>query len=486
MTIAVSIITFILAIVLIISETAIGYYRGLRRNLIRAAVICVVAILLLFIAPPLAKSIANKPAIAGKISASLLKISDFSKENSKVLQDSAVNAIAICLSPIVYVALFFLFKLFTWGIFIVILRYRNKQLGDNKPVLSKKDRIYGAVVGGVYSLLIGAILFMPLSAYSEYIAKSTQIAMNADAKENVYSIAFGNKNYQAITNYRKSPAYHLYQYTGTKLIGDAMFASLSSDTIKGNKYTAKTYIESVSTIYYSAKTFMSGVSDTSDQTGNEKFIASLNTLVDEFADKNLLVASEDEKVSLLNNLIHKPGGISKNLILKNMLENTEYSSLDAFKNDMGLFSKTATLLNEKDVLSDFLKDSSDGSKANTLDKLDETTINQIADQLYNMDAAEAVVPTVIATFLDKALGEGQLVVDSPEITQNFPDTKEDFITVCNTGKRIADYLNNQQAVKDEESTKVFQEDVKKLKNNKLISSQTYNKLQTIIESKLEK
>ncbi|MBP1756759.1 MAG: hypothetical protein H6Q59_3157, partial [Firmicutes bacterium] len=356
MTLIIGIITTIITLLIIALEVMIGYERGIRRNLIRTVMLIGVAALTMCITSPIVEFVVRKLVVTNRLNDYLYGLTGVNPGGLYFFQESAVNLFTIFLNPFVYVVLFWIFKFITFGIYLLMDRYViNKKLTKLFPSPTKKSCIGGAILGGFYAILIGAIFFMPVSAYSELLQR-TETATIAAGQTGGVSELLGANRYRMAVGYHNTPAYYFYKYTGTKLLGDAMFSSLTKKNVAIATISVDQSIPSIVKVYYASKVLRNGITQNQSAEEYTDYINSLNIIVDEYSTNELIIGTEEEKVALVNDLLKQGDVFADSSMAQSIMTNMDYTSLSAFQQDIKTLTEFSSLLREKGILTDLLKD----------------------------------------------------------------------------------------------------------------------------------
>jgi hypothetical protein len=402
------------------------------------------------------------------------------------VHESAVNLFTVFLNPFVYVVLFWIFKLISFGIYLFLDRFIfNRKLKKLFPSPSKKSSISGAILGGFYAILIGAIFFMPVSAYSELLHTTEQATLTAEGQKGAISGLLGEGNYNLAVSYRNTPSYYFYKYTGSKLLGDAMFSSLSKKNVLVTTVSVEKYVPSIAKVYQASKVLLRGVNQGATSSEIDVYLTSFQVVVEEFSSNDLLTGTDEEKLTMVHQVLKQDQVLPENDILKSLMSNMEYSSMEAFEQDMKTLAEFSSLLNEKNLLTGVMSNSSELSAEVILNILDDEFIIQLADKLYTMDQAELFVPMITEKLLGLLLGDTNAGVMTLGKIENFADTKQEFIDVCNSGKKLAYLIHNDMSIDENEARTLLEDSLAILRNSKLISEDTLQRLELILQDKIE-
>jgi hypothetical protein len=483
MTLIIGIITTIITLLIIALEVMIGYERGLRKNLFRAVMLILVAFLTLLVTTPIVELIVRELILTNNLYDYLYQLTGVYPGSYGFVQESAVNMFTVFLNPFIYVVLFWVLKLISFGLYLLIDRYIiKKKFMKLFPCPTRRSSIAGGVLGGIYAILIGAIFFMPISAYSELLQDTEKASIVMEGEEGSVSELFGSDNYHIAVSYQRTPSYYFYKYTGSKYLGDAMFSTLSKKKTEAATVSVNRYIPSIVRVYQAAK-ILQGINQGSNTSDIEGLINSFNVIVEEIASQELITGTDQEKLSLMKDYLQKSTIINENSVLQVFTENMDYESFADLKQDIKVMSEFSSLLKEKDMLSDLINNTPKLSPKELIEKLDEDFIVQIADMLYSMNQAELIVPMITEKLLSLLLEDGGIGSDALNQFENFGDTKQEFIEVCQSGKQLA-YLMNYE-VDEEKAIKFLEESLIVIRNSKLIHKDTLQQLEQIIGKKLK-
>lgn len=484
MTLVIGIITTIITLLIVALEVMIGYERGIRRNLIRTLMLIGVAALTLYATSPIVEYIVRKLIVTDKLYDYLYSLTGVQPEGFFFLKESAVNLFTVFLNPFVYVVLFWVFKFITFGIYLLMDRYIIKRkLTKLFPNPTRKSCIAGALLGGVYAIMIGAIFFMPVSAYSELLQKTEKAAITEEEQGTVSELLGANR-YRLAMGYHNSPSYYFYKYTGSKLLGDLMFHSLTNKKVDGTTVSADRYIPSLVKVYHASKIMKQGLSQRFTSTEYEEYMDSLNIMVEQYAANDLILGTEEEKLSFINEVIKQSTELTDNELLKSMMTNMEYSSLTAFEQDIKTLTEFTTIMKEKDILDELIQNTSDITPKEFILSLDGATINTMTEKLYSLDQANVIVPMITKKLLGVMLGDGILGDSTLTKIENFAATKQEFSKICDAGKQLSTLLDKDTPMNKAEAERLLNESMAVLEKSKLIDAATLQSVKEIINRKL--
>ncbi|MDF2908597.1 MAG: hypothetical protein K0R34_3918, partial [Herbinix sp.] len=365
----IGIITTIITILIVALETMIGYERGIRRNLIRTIMLILVAVLTLYLTPPVVELIVRELIVTNRLNLYLYGLTGVNPSYYLFVQESAVNMFTVFLNPFTYVVLFWVLKLISFGLYLLIDRYIiKKKLMKLFPCPTRRSCIAGGVLGGIYAVLIGAVFFMPISAYSELLQETEKASIVMEGEDGSISDLLGSDNYHIAVSYQRTPSYYFYKYTGSKYLGDAMFSTLSKKKTEAVTVSVNRYIPSIVRVYQAAK-ILQGINQGSNATDIEGYINSFNVIVEEFASQELITGTDQEKLSLMKDYLQRSTVINENSVLQAFTANMDYESMATLQQDMKVMTEFSSLLKEKEMLSDILNYTSELSPQELIEKM---------------------------------------------------------------------------------------------------------------------
>ncbi len=483
MILVIGIITTIITLLIVALEIMIGYERGIRKNLIRAVMLTLVAILAIYLTPSMVELIVRELLVTNKLNDYLYGLTGINPINYHFIQESVKNIFTVFLNPFVYVAIFWGLKLISFGLYLLLDRFIiKKKLVKLFPCPTKRSSIAGGVLGGIYAILIGAIFFMPISAYSELLQETEKASIVIEGEDGTVSELIGSENYDVAVSYQRTPSYYFYKYTGSKYLGDALFSALSQKKTESATVSADRYLPSITKVYQATKV-LQGMKENADIEDIEIYISSLNVILEELASQDVITGTDQEKLSLVKDYLQQSPAVKENSLLQSIITKMDYESIDALQQDIRRLSDISALFKEKDLLSDIMNITSELSPQELVDKMDEKFILQAADMLYSIDQAELIVPYITEKLLGLLLEDGGVGAEALYQIENFGDTKQEFIQVCQAGKQLAYLMNH--PVDEAETIKVLDESLEVIQNSKLIRKDTLQGIKQILAGKLD-
>ena len=484
MTLVIGIITTIITILIVALEVMIGYERGVQRNIIRTLMLVGVAVVTLYATSPVVDIIVRKLIVTDKLYDYLYSLTGVQTTGFFFLKESAVNMFSVFLNPFVYVVMFWAFKFITFGIYLLMDRYIiNRRFTKLFPRPSKKSCIAGAFLGGIYAIMIGAIFFMPVSAYSELLQKTEKAAITEGAPGTVSEL-LGASRYRVAVGYLNTPSYYFYKYTGTKLLGDLMFTSLTRKEVDATTVSANQYIPSLVKVYHASKVLKRGLSQRFTLAEYEEYKDALNIIIEQYSTKELILGTEEEKLTFVNAVLKNSAKQTDNELLQSMMVNMDYSSIVAFSQDIETLTEFSTLMMEKGILDEIMNSAADITPREFIQILDEATIDQMTGKLYSLDQAKVIVPLIAEKLLGVMLGDGKLGDSTVHDIENFAATEQDFLKICNAGKQLASLINKDMPIEKAEIERLLNKNLAVLEKSELIDAATLESVKEIINQKL--
>ena len=120
-----------------------------------------------------------------------------------------------------------------------------------------------------------------------------------------------------------------------------------------------------------------------------------------------------------------------------------------------------------------------------LEKLDtsiftDAFIDEGADAIYELNLAEAVLPSAIDMVLESVLAEMDVKVVPHEDIKDFKSTKQDFKDLLKLVKELAELVEDADKLTTMSDVKAALNKVAKLKNSPFIAAETYANLETTL------
>lgn len=508
-----SVATLVLALVFIAAEAGLGALRGMKKELCRVGSLFAIGLLLFFLVPGLAKTI-----ILTVVSLIYPGGSTFSEVAGMIAADMNLDAavlgstietilalVASLLVPFVFVALFWVCKLISWPIFaLVCLIIRNVRkpfpdAADNTVVASPTEeagqdgaaqevaatedesvkvggvavtkqrkpdlteRLIGAAIGLVVGLFLGALTFMPL----------TQLSKTVDTvgKDTVAELA-GDEVADMVFFWSESPAGSLYRVTQLESLFGLLHNSLAKVEIEDRVYEAKSLNE-VLEIVPDVLALAEDLED-ADLQQVASVAEPIKGIVESVLDISLF--SEQDKMGLVRYVAREALSetAEEKVLAADALEAVEKMEFAELKNDvLGAIDLIVVL--DRHGLTDSKK----------LEKLDtsiftDAFIDEGADVIYELNLAEAVLPSAIDMVLESVLAEMDVKVVPHEDIKDFKSTKQDFKDLLKLVKELAELVEDADKLTTMSDVKAALNKVAKLKNSPFIAAETYANLETTL------
>ncbi len=286
-------------------EVFLGAKRGAIHSGIRAGLWLVgsalAALLARVIAKPIVTAILRANGGAGNKAAAVMGTFAADKGLDAGIADSisgpAAGWVMSLAIPVVFVVLYFIFKLMTFllGLLVEYLMDKNKSEDDKKqvPVWS---RIVGGLVGAILALVSCAVLVSPLSGVTHVVRKSG----NLDAVLNTITIVSDDSGDTAsmiedfYNSVESSPAAYVLRYTGAEAIANGVYSI--------NSRVSSSYVgaDEAETKRYSFPDMLSGIMNISESAEKVlRLIDSDNYTIRELTDSMEVLVMSVVKTELL-------------------------------------------------------------------------------------------------------------------------------------------------------------------------------------------
>lgn len=520
-----SVVTLVLALIFIAAEAGLGALRGMKKELCRVGTLFAIGLLLFFLVPGLAKTIILAivnviyPGGSSFSDAAGLIAADLKLDAASVgsMIETVLALVASVLVPFVFVALFWVCKLISWPIFaLVCLIIRNvrkpfpeadapvQESDMNAPVKateaeaavaeqddaqkqevaataepesvtvagvpvtkqSKPDtteRLIGAAIGLVAGLFLGALTFMPLA----------QLSKTADVvgKDTVAELA-GDEIADTVFFWSESPAGGLYRVTQLEGLFGLLHNSLAKVEIEDRVYEAENLNE-VLEIVPDVLALVDEL-ENADLESVAAVAEPMKDVVESVLDISLF--SENDKMQMVQYVANEALSetAEKNALAADALEAVEGMQYAELKNDV-LTAIDLIVVLDRHGLTDTKK----------LEKLDasvltEGFINESADVIYELNLAEAVLPSAIDMALESVLSEMDVKVVPHDEIADFKSTKQDFKDLLMLVTKLTELVEDADKLTTVSDVKAALNEVAKLKNSPFIAAETYANLETTL------
>ncbi len=502
------ILPIVLVLIIIAIEAIIGYRRGFLCNTFRFILLIIAVLLSLPISAFITDMLVKSSMISDRVDSLLGQIPYQVLAESQMLDSAVSNAFIIVLRPFVYVIVFCVLKLISWGIYLLVIHiYSKTELTQKYDILMKKYPICGLAIGVVYSFIFAAILIMPISSYSNILIEAEKLTkvQQADDGESIVSMStsasnmkqnilpednqgiitrlIGDTTYETIENITENPLHYILRYSGAELVSSTIFRSVSTLNYGGARITANEYILQAAQAGQDIVILTDSLGQKVEERDYTAIIQSTTSLIQLYTESNLLLVSEEDKLDLIRELVDSTKIIQENELLKRLSDQMKYDSIEILEKELDNLVALANTLNSNELI-DYFVTSNSSDTQDLISKLDETTIQQVVDELYNMELAQTVVPTLMGILVKELAGEDTIDITYPESFTDFSATKDDFIAICDEAKRIQYLMENTQDFDVLVDGAKLEEDIQTLENTELISSQTSMSLVQILRKRL--
>lgn len=500
-----SIITLVLALVFIAVEAGLGALRGMKKELCRVGSLFAIGLLLFFLVPGIAKAIIWAgmeliyPNITSFADVAGILAADMNMDTSVGFMIETILALAASLLvPFVFVALFWVCKLISWPIFaLVCMIVRNARkpfpqaattvpessgaangepeyaateesvmvggvavTKQRKPDMT--ERLIGAAIGAVAGLFLGALTFMPLAQLSKSVA--------VVGKETVAEITDG-ETADIVCFWSESPAGTLYRVTQLEDLFGLLHNSLARVEIEDRVYEAKDLNEVLAIVPQVLE--LAEELDDADAKSIASVAEPIKGTVETVLDISLF--SEDEKMGLIQYVAREAlsDTAKQDKLTADVLETVEGMEYAELKNDILAAIDLIVVLDRYGL--------TDTNKID-VSAFSEAFIDESTDVIYEMNLAEALLPSAIDMAVESVLSELDVNFVPHEDIADFKNTKQDFKDLLKLAKELVELTED---VEDGNLTtmsevKAALNEVAKLKNSPFIAAETYTNLETAL------
>ena len=437
----ISVALFALVGIYVILGIYFGIKRGFTKSLIRFFTVGASAIGALIIATMSSATIVKSVIDSGAENQSVIEmLGSYSEEIVNAIPEffrpllgeiSAETAVvfvmmfvAIAVTPVLFVALFYAFRILTMLIYTV-LGGLSGAIGYGKGSVST---LLGAAVGLAQGLLISAVIIIPVSGLCDMAVEARSHLINDEGTTSEYVL----DAYEIIDDVTDNPLFELVD----KFSGNVVYEKMITVTIGDHTYNMAD--ECIGALEIAADLLPLAEGDFNWKHPTEEQKAVFESVVDDVA-KNELFASLTSDVMhgmaasiQSENIDLGLSGAPKALVndVMNLFRTAENSTISG---DMHLFVDIYMIMCDRNLMDSFVSaDSTAIRDALTTTGADgRTAIDVILSRLNEYDRAQPIVTSFTKLSLTVMMGTTELDEDTQKL---YDDVKEDITTVLNHNK----------------------------------------------------
>lgn len=463
-----------------------GVVRGFKKQSFRLVWVVGIAVLLFFITPLITKALLNfnlsflgfgyrgvQLTSINEFVINLVTSYDVMGEYAKIFADNkevvlmVVSLVGIFINTILYVLLFWIFKIILWPIWAMFsAAIIKKRDAEGKKL--KKRRALGMCVGVVLGVFVGATTIMPimgvLNIASAVEYETSEIEMDNDGnqvsdkngkpvrsgKNGIITTLGGEQAGDLIRAYNTSIPYNILKYSGIESTNMFTFNALSTVRINNQNISLQNEVTSAVKAYSVFNELSKIDFRNYDKQKLSQMLDLVQKLSDNFFEIKTISAVGDKILPYVINeiltndhfILALPAtgdGVKDYAIRQTLTQVKDITVLD-LKNEVNCVLNIAKLLNSKDILAPVLN--GDFDPYTIPDKISVTDAEAITNQIFAMKTIGSAVPVVInASFMFIA---NELEVKNFSVEEqvvSIDEVKKLLNTVINVGLRAYNSLD---------------------------------------------
>lgn len=450
-----------------------GLIRGLKKTVFRGVWLMITALILFFVTPFITQMVYTfdisflNLTIEG-IDITTLKsfVETYIAQNPDIaflaaenefIHSVVVNLPGIFLNFILYVLLFWIFKILLYPIWAICsaIFIKKKNIKGEKL---KKHRLLGALVGVVIGLFVGSTTLMPvfnMVTLAQQIEEATK--EQSSTNTGLLTELMGSDYYSMIGGVKGSYADKIYSYTGFQQLNGAIFNGLTTTVINEQEINLKTEVLIALNTYSLATQLMDMGFDDLDQQKIDDLLVILDDLVETVFSSGLLASFANKAIPLVateavsgNNDLIKLPTTDNEIADQAMVDAVNQIKTVTFKNigsDLRKLISIAKTLNDENIITEAqtMLENNTGSNQDYLDfagLLNEELINSVMQDLTSTTLLTKLMPVgldaVISYGVDMLDIEGFALTNASVTSQNLYNL---FSGVLNTALIIANSVD---------------------------------------------
>lgn len=438
-----------------------GFIRGLRKTSSRAIFLLLTAIITIFVTPLVTKFILNIGTtvtvmdneskvvpLSESFSFMIDEIVGYKlTQNYPILRDILINIPRAIINVLVFVAVFWVLKIFLYP--LNFLFYRLTFAPKVKDKRLPKHRMLGALVGLASGLVVTFSTMVPFYGIMDIVSTANTIKINSD-KDNEISLtkATSGATDKMVLAYETSATNLLTKYTGIKSLGLLVFDNLTIQNYGESSITLRKEVENIAQMTTSIDDFIKTLDNykadenaiTQEEIAN--VITKLKTVVSNTREVKMIDGLGDILIPAISGYIKE-----NDLAITNNENVNKYilamTSELSSNNNLNLFSEVNNILtfieyiNEQNLLAPIINNEFSNA-TEIFNSIDDEFVTNFNEKLFNIEIVDTCVPHVINIALSFATDAIDIEMD--ETTASSAEIKTDLnklITkVVNFGKSI--------------------------------------------------
>lgn len=501
-----------------------GLIRGLKKSTFRIGWIIVTAVILFFLTPVITIAIMKVDisflgivieetkitTLNHLVEVAVSQIPDYGTlltKNPETLE-MLLTLVTLFINAFIYVLLFWIAKIALWPIWAIlsaVLIKRKDVHGNKKP----KHRLFGALVGGVAGVMVGATTLMPIMGVanmaSEVEAETyetyTKKVVNSETGEEEevtleggqISQLLGEDVAKYLNAYSNSFVSKAFKYTGIELLNNATYSGLSSVTIDDKRIVLKDEVKTIFKTVGAVNTLSSLNFENLTKEKIAKILTASKTLVNHVFEINIINAIGDNLMPIvMDEILNNPNFIIKlpttgtktfdDAIKEGFTELQDFK-FSSFKTELLAVLDAAEILNNSGALEKLVNEAGfqDVSKLLTPE-----VVESFNNKLFEMQTMSTLMPIAVnsgLTYLAEMLEVEDFAIDKE--AGDAQAVKDLFSGITNTIFVISNSLNLESKYYITETTlPTVGKLLNSVKDYEGLTSSNYQKLVNAVEKKL--
>ncbi len=426
-----------------------GFKRGFSKSLLRLITVAIAAVGAFLVAASLSTAVAN--AVADKGLVEIIKgiedktgafiddpaiydlIDSFDKDTAAMVISLIVSIVIV---PIVFILLFYVFKLVTLLIFWLL----SAMTGLNRKHKNFISRVLGVLIAAVQGVIIAGVVLLPVAGFASLADEATQNMIDASEDE---------ESAKSIIDFRENILNDILENPVISVILDAggkdLFKTMTSVEYEGDKFSAYDEMLVLTDIYVDVTGVSSWENPTEDD--NKRVEALGDKIADNYFTSTVVsgilsgFSTAIENETLVVSMDEPLGSL-----FKSMISVFTTSTRDNLKDDLNTITHVYSILGKYEVLNSF--DDSDKLRTALLTKhsdgeTEKTVIDYVVDELYKNPRTAPVVNSLTEISIKVMCEQMGLDEDAAEIYENVKGGVKDVLA-----KNEADYATREEYVED--------------------------------------
>ncbi len=428
-----------------------GLIRGFQKTVFRGLWLILVAFILLLLTPIITKwimsidlskfnwQISGEPvtSVDGVLESVITNIDGMENatQNNPILLEFVKKAPLLLLNSLVFVILFWLFKIVLWPIWAIFAKLffkkyktvegiKGKNMPKEKRVKVKKHRALGMLVGVVCGLFVGALTLMPVNGLLDVVEKlngaNTAFVTGQKSEEGIVDYYLGD-NAEYVTGAANNVGSKVLKYTGLGWLNDTIFDELCTIKIDDQKIALNEEVDGVVKVLNAIGEVRCADFDNLTQPELKKVIENSRIVVNYLFELKMFTIVGGELVPYLANEIATTGKINTGVaqgdkIVDDALLEVAKINMDYLKGEFNAILNVLQVANDADVFLPMLNKNIPFNEF--LDRCNSEFVDDFVEALFSSKIFTATSVSVINNGIDFAMEklEAEGFTENSELT----------------------------------------------------------------------